>query len=969
MSQRTPIWPYVLVLACLFALALVAPHGWDHSDRNHGSERSPAEQSGSVANGAGNQNSSASAALVQPGQFQTAGFAAPPENAAPSNPPADARDSADSTSDGWQLDVAAELKNHATDTAQLPPADAAAAAATSSAGPAKIEAPTESPATGNAVGDGPILGGGQASPSATASDSTPGNAEPSAPAVLELHGDVSLVGETLAKEFSQTLHTIESHLTPGATGSAAAPPGSIGAAPPNSLAQPGPRVAARPRLSPANAVRASELPASELPASELPASQLPPSGLFSSGSPPAAHAWPTPKSLLDALRGLAKQDDAALENWTAEVEGQIAELDRLQPRQTAQAAALLKQLRHSVEKAAPLADHSKNIEQAFAIRRVQYALVRRLDIWEVVCEERQTAIAASMPTALNRRRMELCLADVGRLADRSGTAGELREHLKLDTLSDLAKRDDESTADERRRVAHEVLQRIAERRQTTGRLASEDRPIVELDRQLRRWDAEPTDSGPAPQEQLLALLEQYEATGQADDARRLAALRTQLGRSAVPADNDLGRRLDVHYRNANLRVVLSKDLINRLLPEQATTESPVNDTILGTPIRGRSTTSTALRVRLFPSPQSWRLAFEAAGNVDSQTSATYGPVTFVNHGAAQFYVQKKISIDVKGMHVERAAAAVDNNTTVEGIRTQYDNIPLVRSMVRNYAMSQRQQKEAEANQEAEEKIRQAACWRVDSQLEPRLTQLEKNFRDRLLTPIANLNLNPTIENLETSDARLTIRTRLAGDDQLAAYTPRPDAPGDSLASMQMHESAINNLLDHLGLAGRTFTIPELQRLLNEKLNRESKPAADDLPADVEITFAKSEPLRVRCTGGRIELTLAIAEIRQGKRRWHDFEVRTAYRADAHGLTCELERDGSIELGGQYKGKTEVALRGIFSKVLSRDRKFNLLPESLVNDRRLANLAVTQVVVEDGWIAVAIGPAPALAGRMHSIRRF
>ena len=374
----------------------------------------------------------------------------------------------------------------------------------------------------------------------------------------------------------------------------------------------------------------------------------------------------------------------------------------------------------------------------------------------------------------------------------------------------------------------------------------EERPLTELDAQLRRWAAAPIEMAPDGGEKLLQLVERFETDGRSDDARRLAQMRVELGRSPVPADKELGRRLDIHYRNANLRIALSGQLIDRLLPEPTMVQNAVDDTILGTPVRGRSTTSTQLHVRLLPSPQRWQFMFEAAGNVDSQTSSTYGPVTFLNRGAAQFCVQKRILVDLGGIHAAPAAAAVDSNSTVADMQTDYDNIPLLRSMVRNYAMSQREQMQDQANQEAGEKIRRAACWRMDSQVEPRLAKAEANFRSRLLLPIQKLGLNPVVDTLETTEARLTVRTRLAGDDQLAAYTPRPDAPADSLASMQLHESVLNNALDRLDLAGRTFTLPELHRHLNEKLSRTDARLPDDLPEGVEIAFAKSEPLRIRC---------------------------------------------------------------------------------------------------------------------------
>lgn len=896
LRQRTPIWPYILVLGCLFALALIAPHGWDHFSQDGAAKQATVSPTASPSDHAAAENS----AVVLPAQVQPAGFLTPndtgPTLPNPLGLSVSAADEAGSPSDQvgdrWQLDAAAEL----TATPIV--------AATQSPPPAATSGPTA-----------PVL-------------------ETPSPAVLELHRDITAASEKFSSEFSRTLRAFANH------------------------SQPKP-----PLVSPA--------PIDPKPLPDKPsvgtakATDTPPGA---TDGPPAPHAWPAPQSLLEALHALTKQDDAAVRGWVADVDGQIEHLDRLQPRDVVQAAAVLKELRNSVAQGSALAAHASSMELASEIRRVQYAMIRRLDVWDVVCNQRQATIASIPQPSQNRRRMELCLADVNTMAEENDAAG-LRERLMLDTLAELAKRDDEAAADQRRHVAREVLGRIAEHRQAAGRSTLvEERSLAELDKQLRRWAAAPVESGPPEGEELLALLERYEANGRAEDGRRLAELRNELAHSAAPSDNELGRRIESHYRNANLRIALSAQLINRLLPEQKTVEAPVNDTILGTPIRGRSTTSTQLNVRLLPNPRTWQIAFEAAGNVDSQTSSTYGPVTFMNQGAAQYVVRKRILVDSAGIYAEPATAAVDSNSSVAGIHTEFDSVPVVRAIVRNYALSQREQKEAQANQEAEEKIRQAACSRVDSQIEPRLAQVEQKFRDRLLTPLEKLGLKPAIESLETTDTRLTVRSRLAGGDQLASHTPRPEAPSDSLASMQIHESAVNNLLDHLDLAGRTFTLPELHRHLNEKLSQAGKPLAQDLPEGVEVTFAKMEPLRVQCGQGRIELILNIAEIRQGKHRWHDFEVRAAYRPETHGLSADFQREGSIELGGLYKGKTEVALRGIFSKVLSRERKISLLSGTVADDPRLAGLQVTQLVVEDGWIGLAIGPTSTEARRPGSVKR-
>ena len=586
------------------------------------------------------------------------------------------------------------------------------------------------------------------------------------------------------------------------------------------------------------------------------------------------------------------------------------------------------------------------------IRQAQYALNRRLDVWEEVCAARQQSAPVARQSEAERRRMQVCLADIRALADTTGIGWGFTQHLMLDTLADLAGADDLAAIEQRRHVARQVLTQLeSPRERSLHRAVMDAGPVAALDQQLRRWAAEPL-----PSDELLSRLEKYEADDAGPDAHRVAQIRQQLAWSADPAEIELGRRLEMHYRNANVRVVLTGQLLQRLLPEPKPTNDPVNTTILGAAVSGRSMTSAQLSLRLLPDQSKWKMGLETTGTIDSETRAVAGPVTFCNNGNARFTARKYIAVDADGVRVKPAVADVDTNENLVGMYTSYDSIPLLRTVVRNYALSQRDQQQDEVQRQGEDRVREAACTRVDSAIEPRLVEAEQNFRDRIVDPLVKLALDPTAVSMETTAQRLTLRARLAGEDQLAAHTARPEAPGDSLASSQIHESAINNLLDHLDLAGQTFTIPELLRHLAAKLSRPDAAIPDDLPDGVEITFATSDPARVHCADGHIELVLQIASLRQGRHHWHDFDVRALYRPNPQGLAASFERDGTIQLGGQYQGKPEVALaRGIFSKVLSKQRKLNLLPASVAADTRLAGLEVTQLEVEEGWIALAIGP--------------
>ena len=63
-----------------------------------------------------------------------------------------------------------------------------------------------------------------------------------------------------------------------------------------------------------------------------------------------------------------------------------------------------------------------------------------------------------------------------------------------------------------------------------------------------------------------------------------------------------------------------------------------NETILGNPVRGNSTVSTKLSVRLIPVERTWRFDLVAQGTIDSRTRTSHGAITFSSgvHEAASW---------------------------------------------------------------------------------------------------------------------------------------------------------------------------------------------------------------------------------------------------------------------------------------------------------------------------------------------
>ncbi len=687
-------------------------------------------------------------------------------------------------------------------------------------------------------------------------------------------------------------------------------------------------------------------------------------------SPPAHTAnrptWHSPTALIERIEHLAEQAESRA--WAVAVRRQMEALGAAMEAQVADAGALvdaLDALDAAAEEAVALADHAADPALVTQWQRAAHALRRRIDVWRFADQLGRAFEhgAADAPCEWNTLALALDRfeAHVG-----DTTVGQAwREYLLLDALRQRAAQRGAQDESAGRELAEVTLQRLTQmpmdprqrRFVTSG-------PVDELRARLHRLAAAPVDFG-----RLLANLERYERTGLSGNARPVARHYHRLTLADSDAQRALADRLAMHYRNANVRFAVSEDLLNRLMPQRDPEVAPVNDIVLGTPVYGRRATSTDVQVSLIPNPHRARLALDVRGRILSRTSSNSGPATFLTNSLGSYVARKPLELDLDGIRTGGADVSVANDLRLLEVRTELDGLPLVGSLVNSVARSQHAQNRPAANAEIRAKIYQQAKSRVDREADERLTEVSERLQTKLLEPMRRLRLDPALIDAETTDDRLNMRIRLAGEGQLGSHTPRPRAPSDSLASFQLHESAINNVIDRLDLNGRTFPLTELSRHVAAMLNREEgwlhiSPEHED----VAITFAASDAVSVRCRQGQVGITLSIDRLRHERRVWRDFQVHASYRAETQGIGVELVREGVVQLSGdRLPLGSQIALRGIFVRIFAHRRPWDLLPREMAENPNLADLAVTQLTIDDGWIGLALGPRH-IAGRPRRLMR-
>ncbi len=645
----------------------------------------------------------------------------------------------------------------------------------------------------------------------------------------------------------------------------------------------------------------------------------------------------------------------ALLDWTSRTEALVNRLVVEHGLEHPASVQELKQLADLASEANRLGGQISDSKLASFILRTAYAIQRRVAVWTAVkdCLDGST-IGLALPRNPELARQDLLqiLERVREVIATTNNAEAWEQYLLLSELrewADPANASPHSDDD----LSLQVLTRMERPQLTTAqREFLEQDAFKELARQLALVGRDPVDY-----RQLLSDLEQIEVDPISRVRFSVADSVQALRYSSGESQRLVARTINDHYRNANMRVSVSGDLLERFLPNGNYEIRPVRQRILGADTRGNSAVRTQLKLELVPDETAWNIGIDVAGDMHSNTRSSKGPATFHNSSTAQFSSQRYIRLDSSGYEISSQPTHVDSRDYLQKMSTNFDGLPVFGDFLRLVIREQFNQKRSVAQRITRRIIAKETDAELDRQLEEGLAKAQQELQSRLIGPLERLKLNPMVVDMSTSQERLTIRYRVAGETQLAAHSPRPRAPTDSLMSVQLHQSSINNSITQLGLNGRTWTLEELAQRIGEVFGQ----TGWELPLDVReevagitVRFAETRPATVEMEDGRLRLTLRIAELSQpGRLHIERFAVHSNYIPYAEGLNAGLIRDGVVEIVSNQGVGDRLTLRVIFAKIFVSHPEIPLISESWRNDDRSEGLAVSQLDILDGWLAVAL----------------
>jgi hypothetical protein len=686
--------------------------------------------------------------------------------------------------------------------------------------------------------------------------------------------------------------------------------------------------------------------------------------------------WPVTGKLheqLDALSAMAvnlhpsdrnqlvsvSKSSQRLSEWTEEVTAQLGELRSLSRLGDVQAGKLIDRLDalavEGLRRAEEVEDRSKQVQWL----STSHAIARRAAVWKLVWEVNRGENAWMVGGLSEQESLatEDAIAAVRDDLQPTGDAQGWDRYLLLDEIENAGQLEDEAS---RRRLAQRFLSRLQWHRLSGEQqrwLAGES--ITNLARLLRPWAQDAVDYA-----KLLQQIEMQESDPPDLASAEIAAAVQTLRH----ADNPLARRvaeaIDTYYRNANVRMAVSASLLERLAPEMEPQSVPVNTMILGSRVRGQSAVESDLDLALVPSPDRWSLRLGADGNLVTRSTGVRDSVSVLTLGQSRFRADTTVEVMPNAVSIGDPEVDVHGETRLQGITTRYDGVPLFGALVRSIAEDRFREVAPRANQISNRVMKERIASEMEQKLEDQIDAATDRLTSQLLGPLGRLQLDPMVTDMQTTDERLVARFRVAGDWQMAAFTPRPRAPGNSLASLQVHQSAINNMLERLVPRGESVSIRELMHRVTETFGRDDLVMPEDIPEDVTIQFASTRPITVEIEDNRIWITMRIVRLRRPDSvDLTHFIVRAAYQPRIDGIRASLVRDGHLRISGPRMSMRErLPARTIFNKIFLSNRELVMTAKALQEHPAADGLAISQMELRDGWIAMAVSAqgAPRIA---------
>ena len=379
-----------------------------------------------------------------------------------------------------------------------------------------------------------------------------------------------------------------------------------------------------------------------------------------------------------------------------------------------------------------------------------------------------------------------------------------------------------------------------------------------------------------------------------------------------PRASRLAHLTRIACSGVNVRLQVRNDLVAAGFQQEIEEELDIDDTILGTKVVGNGNLSGVSSAELVNSPKRAAIKVMVDAVLETLTNGSHPPVTLKTHTTGTLHGEKQILFSAEAVTTTPAKSRANLNAQISNVRINAG--PIIKMLARTQIDSQRGDSQDEAARRAERRMNKQLNERIDSKID-KLNEKYQKIRDAL-----NKTGLSRIWNLSSTTQQIDWSALFGNSSQPSAPIPAPALKSSGGLSVQIHQSALNNILASL-LAGRFVDEEKFSERIEEFLGETPKfleRKSEESPA--KVSFGPRAPVNVLFVDNKIRVVIQLNDIQVMNNASKSFTISIEYRIKMEKIegrdVVVLEQVEAEAFPVGYKKDSETTLSAVQTMIRS-----------------------------------------------------
>ncbi|MDR3234975.1 MAG: hypothetical protein LBT46_15160 [Planctomycetaceae bacterium] len=406
----------------------------------------------------------------------------------------------------------------------------------------------------------------------------------------------------------------------------------------------------------------------------------------------------------------------------------------------------------------------------------------------------------------------------------------------------------------------------------------------------------------------------------------------------------------------NVRLQISEDFIKAGFGQSVSETFDIDDDILGTKVVGSGTVNGRSTAELANSRDTAAIKVILNADMQSDTKGSHPPVTLKTHTTGTLSGEKDVVFSAEAVTTKPAKAQANLKPEISDVRINACRI--IKPFVRMQIGSQKEDSKAEAELRAARRLSR----RLDEQIDPRIAELNEQYQN-IRQPLVKAGLFPKVWNLSSSEDAVDWSILLATQNQPSAPQQTPSSATGSGLTVQIHQSAINNLASTF-LAGNFIDEEKSAKRIAQYFK--NKPKFLERQSDVspaKVSFGQKAPVDVSFADNKIKVVVRLEDIEVLNSNDKSYVITVEYnvsssKKDGRDVVV-LEQSvaeaypSSYKQGGRLSAVQTIIRSYLMKRLENLPKHFEAQPLNVEGEwKDKGQLIPLLVSAENGWLTLS-----------------